>query len=122
MRANRHALQSLLNFLSRKFANKYRNIWDFEDGTIAVFVRDKLMLRNMQTLTVTVTVEARLDFQELVVVIVASGGRNGIFRLDMWGAENSAEQWAKREITNMLARTDNRSRITRQTTSDRPME
>ncbi len=122
MKATSHSLQSLLAYLSREFANKFAKTWEFEDGNISVFVRDKYMLRNNQTLTVTVTVESRVDHQDVVITIVAAGGREGVFRLDMWGAENAAEKWAQKEIQSALYRTDGQSHTTRESPSRRPVE
>ncbi len=115
-------MQSLLAFLSRSFANKFAKTWEFEDGNISVFVRDKYMLRNNQTLTVTVTVESRIDHHDVVITIVAAGGREGFLRLDMWGAENAAEKWAQKEIQSALDRTDGQSYTTRESPSRKPME
>ncbi len=80
------------------------------------------MLRNSQTLTVTVTVESRVDFQDIKITIVAAGGRQGIFRLDVWGAENAAEKWAKKEIETALARADGDPYTSRESPSKRPFE
>lgn len=78
------------------------------------------MLRNGQTLTVTVTVESRTDFQDIVITIVAAGGREGFLRLDILGAENAAENWAKREIEQALSRADGSAYTTRKSPSERP--
>ncbi|MFX0107670.1 MAG: hypothetical protein ACFE7R_05270 [Candidatus Hodarchaeota archaeon] len=115
-------MQSLLAYLERRFANKYSRVWDFEEGTVAVFVRDKLMLRNMQTLTVTVTVESRSIWQEFIISIIASGGRDGVFRLDWLGAENGAEGWAEREIRRALSAIDSGGRTTFRSPAERPVE
>lgn len=120
MRARSHSLQSLLNFLHRGFANKMAKTWEFEDGSISVFLRDKYMLRNSQTLTVTVTVESRVEFQDIIITIVAAGGREGFFRLDILGAENAAESWAKKEIEQALLRADGDAVTTRKSPSERP--
>lgn len=122
MKATSHSLQSLLAFMGREFANKFAKTWEFEDGSLSVFVRDKYMLRNNQTLTVTVTVESRIDHQDAVITIVAAGGREGFLRLDMWGAENAAEKWAQKEIQSALYKTDGQSYTTRESPSRRPME
>ncbi len=94
--------------------------WEFEDGSLSIFLRDKYMLRNGQTLTVTVTVESRTDFQDIVITIVAAGGREGFLRLDILGAENAAENWAKREIEQALSRADGSAYTTRKSPSERP--
>ncbi|MFW9979395.1 MAG: hypothetical protein ACFFEJ_15020 [Candidatus Thorarchaeota archaeon] len=94
--------------------------WEFEDGSLSVFLRDKYMLRNGQTLTVTVTVESRIDLQDIVITIVAAGGREGFLRLDILGAENAAENWAKREIEQALMKADGASFTTRKSPSERP--
>lgn len=120
MRARSHSLQSLLNFLHRSFANKMARTWEFEDGSLSIFLRDKYMLRNGQTLTVTVTVEARTEFQDIVITIVAAGGREGFLRLDILGAENAAENWAKREIEQALMRAEGSAFTTRKSPSERP--
>jgi len=122
IRAEEYCLIPLLGFLRSDFANKYSRVWDFEDGTVGIFVRDKLMLRNSQTLTVTVIIEHRATWRELVVTVLASGGRQGLFRLDFWGAENGAEGWAEREIRNALSRIDSGGRTTSRRPADRPFE
>jgi hypothetical protein len=122
IRAEEYCLRPLLDFLGRNFANKYSRVWDFEDGTVGVFVRDKLMLRNSQTLTVNVVVEYRANWRELVVTVLASGGRQGIFRMDFWGAENGAEGWAEREIRNALQQIDSGGRTTARRPAERPFE
>ncbi|MFW9907706.1 MAG: hypothetical protein ACFFEF_03955 [Candidatus Thorarchaeota archaeon] len=122
LRAEEYCLTPLLEFLSNDFANKYRKVWDFEEGTVGVFVRDKLMLRNSQTLTVTVIVEHRVVWREFVVTILASGGRQGLFRLDFWGAENGAEGWAEREIRKTLSRIDSGGRTISRRPAERPFE
>ncbi|UCE09162.1 MAG: hypothetical protein JSW61_09280 [Candidatus Thorarchaeota archaeon] len=108
--------------MSRRFSNKYGKVWEFEEGTVAVFLRDKLMLRNMQTLTVTVTIEWRRFWDDVTITIVATGGREGIFRLDFWAAENAAERWAEREINQALMRIDGGAQTTYRARSERPME
>jgi len=80
------------------------------------------MLRNSQTLTVTVTVESRSIWQEFIVTIIVSGGRDGIFRLDFWGAENAAESWAEREIRRKLMAVDSGGRTTFRSPAERPVE
>ena len=122
LRAEDYCLTPLLEFLSNDFANKYRKVWDFEEGTVGVFVRDKLMLRNSQTLTVTVIVEHRVVWSEFVVTILASGGRQGLFRMDFWGAENGAEGWAEREIRKTLSRIDSGGRTISRRPAERPFE
>jgi len=122
LRAEEYCLTPLLEFLRNNFANKYSRVWDFEEGTVGVFVRDKLMLRNSQTLTVTVIVEHKAVWREFVVTILASGGREGIFRLDMWGAENGAEGWAEREIRKTLSRIDSGGRTISRRPAERPFE
>lgn len=122
IRAEEYCLRPLLKFLHREFSNKYGKVWDYEEGTVGVFVRDKLMLRNSQTLTVNVIVEHKSAWKELVVTILASGGREGIFRLDMWGAENGAESWAEREIRKVLSRIDSGGRTTVRRPAERPFE
>ena len=122
MRASSYSVDSLIHFLEREFSNKFRQVTRFADGIMAVFVRDKLMLRNMQTLTVTVTVEWKEDYNEALIRIVASGGREGIFRMDMWGAENAAEKWAQLEIQKSLTYIDSQSRTTHESPSRRPVE
>ncbi|MHA2432217.1 MAG: hypothetical protein ACXADO_03195 [Candidatus Thorarchaeota archaeon] len=122
IRAEQYCLKPLLEFLGRSFANKYSRVWDFAEGTVAVFVRDKLMLRNMQTLTVTVTVEWRTNWQEFSVTVLASGGRDGVFRLDWLGAENGAEGWAEKEIRRALRHIDSGGRTTYRSPADRPVE
>jgi len=115
-------VESLIDFLSMEFSNKLQQVARFSDGLMAVFVRDKLMLRNMQTLTVTVTVEWKELYNAAIIRIVASGGREGIFRLDMWGAENGAEKWAQREIQKALVHIDSNGRTTHSSPSRRPVE
>ncbi len=122
MRTNRHNLRSLLRFLENNFANKLSRSWDFEEGTVAVFTRDKLMLRNMQTLTVTVTIECRSHWNDVEISISASGGREGLFRIDFWAAENAAERWAEKEINKFLWRVDDGSQTTHRSSSTRPIE
>lgn len=122
IKAENYCLNPLLDFLEREFSNKYARVWHFEDGTISVFVRDKLMLRNMQTLTLTVTVEARPIWQEFIVTVIASGGREGFFRLDWLGAENAAEGWAEREIRRKLKAVDSGGRTTFRSPAERPIE
>ena len=122
MRARKHSRQSLLNFLHRGFSNKFAKTWEFEDGSVSVFLRDKFMLRNSQTLTVTVTVESRTDFEDIKIIIVAAGGREGFFRLDILGAENAAEKWAKREIEQALIRADGDAFTTHESPPKRPFE
>ena len=122
MRTSSYNVDSLIEFMSREFSNKFRQVTRFSDGLMAVFVRDKLMLRNMQTLTVTVTVEWKEIYNEALISIVASGGREGIFRLDWLGAENAAEKWAQREIQNALLRIDGGGRTTHRSPSRRPTE
>lgn len=112
----------ILDYLGRELSNKYSKVLTFEDGTAGIFVRDKLMLRNMQTLTITITVEARSIWQEFIVTIVASGGREGFFRLDWLGAENAAEKWAEREIRRKLMAVDSGGRITFRSPAERPIE
>ena len=122
LRSSGDNLEALLRFLQRKLANKFSHIWRFEEGTVAVFTRDKLMLRNSQTLTVTITVEYRRGWNELVITIMASGGREGFFRLDFWGAENAAENWAVKEIKKALVQIDGGAQTRLKTPSSRPME
>ena len=80
------------------------------------------MLRNGQTLTITITVECRLGWNEVVVTINASGGREGFLRLDFWGAENAAEDWAEREIKKALVQIDGGAQTILKTPSSRPIE
>ena len=80
------------------------------------------MLRNNQTLTVTITVEWRRGWNEVVITIAASGGREGFLRIDFWGAENAAEDWAEREIKKALVRIDGGAQTTLKTPSSRPIE
>jgi hypothetical protein len=108
--------------LRSSFSNKYSKVWVFEDGTVGVFVRDKLMLRNSQTLTINVIVEHKPTWKEFVISILASGGRKGIFRLDTWGAENGAEGWAEKEIRKALSRFDSGGRTTARRAAERPYE
>ena len=122
MRTNRYSVDPLIDFMSREFSNKFGKVSTFSDGLMAVFVRDKLMLRNMQTLTVTVTIEVKDHYNEAVISIVASGGREGIFRLDWLGSENAAEKWAQREIEKALLRIDGGGRTTHRSPSRRPIE
>jgi hypothetical protein len=122
IRAEAYCLNPLMEFLQSGFANKYSRVWDFEEGTVGVFVRDKLMLRNSQTLTVTVIVEHRASWRELVVTILASGGREGFFRLDFLGAENGAESWAEKEIKNVLKHVDSGGRTISRRPAERPLE
>jgi hypothetical protein len=122
IRTSSHNLRQLLEYISTDFANKYYRSWQFVDGVVAVGVRDKLMLRNMQTLTITVTVEWRQNFNGVLITIIASGGREGLFRLDMWGAENGAEGWAEREIMKALEYFDGGGYTTHQSPSRRPLE
>ncbi|NHI83573.1 MAG: hypothetical protein EAX81_04665 [Candidatus Thorarchaeota archaeon] len=122
IKAESYCLNPLLDFLRKEFSNKYARVWDFEDGTIGVFVRDKLMLRNMQTLTLTVTIEARSIWQEFIVTVIASGGREGVFRLDWLGAETAAEQWAEREVRRKLMAVDSGGRTTFRSPAERPVE
>ena len=122
MRASSYSVDSLIHFLEREFSNKFQQVTRFTDGLMAVFVRDKLMLRNMQTLTVTVTVEWKEHYNEALIQIIASGGRQGFFRLDTWGAENAAEKWAQREIQKSLTYIDGQSRTTHESPSRRPAE
>jgi hypothetical protein len=122
IRAEEYCLMPLLEFLRSDFANKYSRVWNFEEGTVGVFVRDKLMLRNSQTLTVTVIVEHKAAWREFVVTVLASGGRGGVFRLDFWGAENGAEGWAEREIRNALSHIDSGGRTTSRRPAERPFE
>lgn len=122
IRAGEYCLKPLLEFLRSEFSNKYSRVWEFEDGTVGVFIRDKLMLRNSQTLTVNVIVEHKSTWRELVVTILASGGRGGIFRIDMWGAETGAEGWAEKEIRKALSRFDSGGRTTARRPAERPFE
>lgn len=80
------------------------------------------MLRNMQTLTLTVTVEARPIWQEFIVTVIASGGREGFFRLDWLGAETAAEGWAEKEIRRKLMAVDSGGRTTFRSEAERPVE
>jgi hypothetical protein len=80
------------------------------------------MLRNGQTLTITITVESRRGWNEAVVTINASGGREGFLRLDFWGAENAAEDWAEREIKKALVQIDGGAQTILKTPSSRPIE
>ena len=80
------------------------------------------MLRNGQTLTITITVEYRLGWNEVIVTINASGGREGFLRLDFWGAENAAEDWAEREIKKALVQIDGGAQTILKTPSSRPIE
>ena len=80
------------------------------------------MLRNNQTLTVTITVEWRRGWNEVVITIAASGGREGFLRIDFWGAENAAEDWAEKEIKKTLVQIDGGAQTTLKTPSSRPIE
>jgi hypothetical protein len=122
IRAEEYCLNPLLEFLHSDFANKYSRVWNFEGGTVGVFIRDKLMLRNSQTLTINVIVEHKSTWRELVVTILASGGRGGIFRIDVWGAENGAEGWAEKEIRKALSRFDSGGHTTIRRPAERPFE